>query len=151
MERQLWKLIVSLLEELDKSRTRREGDFADRRIVAVYYWGVVHDRPVHWSVQRRNWPIDLRRWPLPSNTTMSRRLRSKSVRCLLEALEQRVVRKPESSSLVWLIDGKPSPSAERRKIVKRGMAERHGAKPTATKSTPCWAAITRWPIGGWPR
>lgn len=109
MERQLWKVIVAVLEELDQSRARKEGGFTDRRIVAVYYWGVVHDRPVCWSVQRRNWPIELRRWPLPSNTTMSRRLCSKSVRRLLESLEQRVLRKPESGSLVWLIDGKPLP------------------------------------------
>ena len=109
MERQLWKAIVSLLEELDKSRARRKGGFADRRIVAVYYWSVLHDRPISWAVQRRNWPIELRRWALPSNTTMSRRLRSKSVRCLLEALEHSVVRKPESGTLVWLIDGKPLP------------------------------------------
>jgi hypothetical protein len=109
MEHQLWKVIVTLLEELDKSRARRKGDFADRRIVAVYYWSVLHDRPVSWAVQRRNWPIALRRQPLPSNTTMSRRLRSRSVQGLLQALEDRVVRKPESGSLVWLIDGKPLP------------------------------------------
>ena len=109
MERQLWEVIVSLLEELDKSRVRREKDFTDRRIVAVHYWSVVHDRPVSWGVQRRNWPIDLRRWRLPSSTTMSRRLRSGSVRRLLEALEHRVLWKPASGSLVWLMDGKPLP------------------------------------------
>jgi hypothetical protein len=109
VEHQLWKMIVTLLNELDKSRARRRDGFSDRRIVAVYYWSVLHDRPVSWAVNRDNWPIALRRWPLPSNTTMSRRLRSQSVRRLLETLEGHVMRKPESGSLVWLIDGKPLP------------------------------------------
>lgn len=107
MEHQLWKAIVTLLKDLDKSRVRRRGDFADWWIVAVYYWSVLHDRPVSWAVQRNNWPIVLRRRPLPSNTTMSRRLQSKRVRKLLKALEERVVRRTEGGSLVWLIDGKP--------------------------------------------
>ena len=88
---------------------RRRDDFTNRRIVAVYYWSVLHDRPVSWAVQRCNWPVALRRWPLPSNTTMSRRLRTKAVLDLLKALEQRVVRKPDSGSLVGLMDGKPLP------------------------------------------
>lgn len=130
MERQLWKMIVALLEELDKSRPRKEGGFSDRRIVAVYYWAVVHDRPVSWAVQRGNWPIDLRRWPLPSNTTMSRRLQSPSVRHLLETLEQHVLRKPESGSLVWLIDGKPLPigGASKDRQAGYGRAARSKAK-----------------------
>jgi hypothetical protein len=107
MEHQLWKLIVALLKELDKSRPRRRKDFSDWQIVAVYYWSVLHDRPVSWAVQRCNWPIWLRRQPLPDGSTMSRRLRSKSVRELLQALEARVVRKPEAGGLVWKMDGKP--------------------------------------------
>lgn len=107
MERQLWKLIVACLDELDNKSVQREGGFTDARIVAVFYWSVLHDRPVSWAVQRRNWPIDLRRFPLPSNATMSRRLRSKRVQRLLAALEERVIRKDENGSLVWIIDGKP--------------------------------------------
>jgi hypothetical protein len=109
MEHQLWKVIVALLEAVDKSRARREGDYTDRRIVAVYYWSVLCDRPVSWAVVRANWPIALRRQPLPSSATMSRRLRSKSVRQLLRELEERVLRKSEKGTLVWLIDGKPLP------------------------------------------
>lgn len=109
MEHQLWKVIVSILEVLDKSRTIRERDFTDRRIVAVYYWSVLCDRPVSWALKRSNWPIALRRHPLPSGATMSRRLRSKGVKQLLQQLEGRVVRKSAEGTLVWLIDGKPLP------------------------------------------
>jgi hypothetical protein len=106
MEHQLWKMIVMILEQLDKSRPRENG-FTDRRIVAVYYWSVVHDRPVSWALQRENWPLWLRRHRLPSATTMSRRMRSRRIQRLLEALEEHVVRTTQTGTLVWLIDGKP--------------------------------------------
>ena len=109
MEHQLWKAIVAILEIVDKSRAKREKDYTDRRIVAVYYWSVLWDRPVSWALKRSNWPIALRRHPLPSDSTMSRRLRSKGVRQLLRELEVRVIRKSQSGTLVWLIDGKSLP------------------------------------------
>jgi Transposase DDE domain len=106
MEHQLWKSIVAILGLLDKERPSTRFGFSDERIVQVYYWSVIHDRPVSWAVQRRNWPIHLRRNALPSNSTMSRRLPSSSVRKLLDALEQRVL-PPKNPGLFWTIDGKP--------------------------------------------
>jgi hypothetical protein len=106
MEHQLWKAIVAVLAMLDKPRNAVAFDFSDEDIVRIFYWAVIHDRPVSWAVQRRNWPIHLRKKPLPSNTTMSRRLRTESVRALLNALEQRVVA-PQQLGLFWMIDGKP--------------------------------------------
>lgn len=106
MEHQLWNAIVAVLATLDKPRNSVAFEFSDEDIVKVFYWAVIHDRPMSWAVQRRNWPIHLRKKPLPSNTTMSRRLRTESVRALLNALEQRVVA-PQQPGLFWMIDGKP--------------------------------------------
>ena len=106
MEHQLWKAIVAVLATLDKPRNSVAFDYSDEDIVKVLYWAVIHDRPASWAVQRCNWPIHLRKKPLPSNTTMSRRLRTKSVRALLNALEQRVVA-PQQVGLFCMIDGKP--------------------------------------------
>jgi len=107
MEHQLYQQIVALLKELDKSRTRREGDYPDWRIAAVYYWSVLFDRPMRWACEACNWPIWLRRERLPSPSRMSVRLRTKSVQALLARLEDRVVRRPDHQGVVWLIDGKP--------------------------------------------
>jgi hypothetical protein len=106
MERQLWKAILAVLAGLDKPVTPARRDFSDEGIVLVYYWAVIHDRPTSWACHRRNWPIHLRRRPLPSQPTMSRRLRSASVVALLEALERRVTA-PKAPGLFWMIDGKP--------------------------------------------
>jgi len=106
VEGQLWRLIVAILATMNKRRKHAREDFSDEDIVKVFYWSVIHDRPISWACQRRNWPLHLRRQLLPSNTTMSRRLRSKSVVALLDALERRVTA-PTQSHLYWMIDGKP--------------------------------------------
>ena len=106
MEGQLWSLIVAVLATIDKRRKRAREDFSDEEIVKVFYWSVIHDRPISWACQHRNWPLHLRRRSLPSNTTMSRRLRSPSVVALLDALERRVTA-PSRTHLYWMIDGKP--------------------------------------------
>lgn len=106
MEGQLWRLILAILATVDKRRKRAKQDFSDEDIVKVFYWSVIHDRPISWACQRRNWPLYLRRQQLPSNTTMSRRLRSASVVALLDALERRVTA-PTHLHLYWMIDGKP--------------------------------------------
>ena len=106
MEGQLWNLIVAILASISKRRKRTCEDFGDEDIVKVFYWSVIHDRPISWACQRRNWPLHLRRQKLPSSTTMSRRLRSSSVMGLLNALERRVTA-PRQAHLYWMVDGKP--------------------------------------------
>jgi hypothetical protein len=108
MEHQLLKEIVALLATLDKPRTPTRFDFSDADVVRVYYWSVICDRPTAWACRERSWPAHLRKQPLPSQPTMSRRLRSPSVVALLDALERRVTR-PSGPGLYWMIDGKPLP------------------------------------------
>jgi hypothetical protein len=106
MEHQLWKAIVALVATLGKARKRRAKDYTDHDIVQVYYWAVIHDRSQAWACQPKHWPIHLRRRPLPSEGTLSRRLKSPQVVALLDALERRVVA-PQEPGLFWMIDGKP--------------------------------------------
>jgi hypothetical protein len=106
MEHQLWKAIVALLATLGKKRAEARLTYSDRRIVAVYYWAVVHDRPTCWACCPTNWPPHRRRQPLPSPGQLSRRLRSPSVAALLEELDRRVLA-PKEPGLFWMVDGKP--------------------------------------------
>jgi hypothetical protein len=108
MEHQLWQSILAVLANVHKSRKSTRCDYSDEDIVRVFYWAAIHDRPVDWSCERRNWPIHCRRNKLPDPSTMSRRLRSPSVLDVLNAVEQRVVR-PRQPGLCWFIDGKPLP------------------------------------------
>lgn len=106
MEHQLWRAIVHVITTVSKPRTPAICDFSDEDIVKIHYWSVIHDRPVRWACERRNWPLWQRRKPLPSPSTMSRRLRRPSVQALLTALEKRVIA-PQQPGIFWMIDGKP--------------------------------------------
>jgi hypothetical protein len=107
MEHQLWKDIVATLVPLCERSFCPQHRFSVLDILKVWFWAVVHDRPVSWAVQARHWPPHLRR-PLPSNTTLSRRLRSASVLKVLKRCELALLRLPRgaTASLVWKIDGK---------------------------------------------
>jgi Transposase DDE domain len=105
MERERWNELYALAGRLGKSIVG--GYVYDVVcIVGVYFWAVVHDRPVSWACEKRNWPADLVRWGLPSQPTMSRRLRTAAVRQLLAAIED-AMRQDANSAAVKLIDAKP--------------------------------------------
>jgi hypothetical protein len=107
VEHQLWKAILAVLVTLNKRRKRNTEDYSDEDIVKTWFWAVLHDRPVSWACDRCNWPVYERRRKRPSPSVMSRRLRTPSVRRLLEELEERMLRPHGVGALVWAIDGKP--------------------------------------------
>ena len=150
MEHQLWKAIVAVLLRLDKPRTPIRFDFSDEDIVTVYYWSVICDRPASWACREEHWPIHLRRLPLPSQPTLSRRLRSPSVVALLDALERRVTA-PKEPGLFWMVDGKPLPIGGCSKDRQAGYGRPPAARPRATSCTPWSAPTAPWPAGGWRR
>lgn len=106
MEHQLWKVIVEWLLRCGKPRRPRDT-FSDVEIAKVFFWAVLHDRPMSWACEQANWPIHERRWAKPSQSRLSRRLRSESVCQLLKRLEHKVLRPQHDLQLVWMIDGKP--------------------------------------------
>jgi hypothetical protein len=89
MERELWKVLYRLARKLDNPWGLWRYSTAD--VLAVYFWAVVHDRPTVWATDPDHWPNDLRpRW-LPSQGTLSRRLRRASTVELMTRIEQLLV------------------------------------------------------------
>jgi Transposase DDE domain len=109
MERERWNQLYRLAVEL--SRGWRDGHcFSAAVIVGVYLWSVLHDRPVCWACDARNWPEEMKLGRLPSQGTMSRRLRTAAVQDLLllmEAALREVSRDPETEAAPLVADGKP--------------------------------------------
>lgn len=108
MERELWLLLYHMALVCDKLTKAR---YRPAVIVGVYGWAVLHDRPVCWACERRNWPEALLGEPsfcLPSQSTMSRRLRSADVQQLLDEASSLLT---EVWTLAWvkIIDAKPLP------------------------------------------
>jgi hypothetical protein len=117
MERELWKKVYRLVESLSRSRPRTRVRFSDRVIVLVALRAGLCDRTIRWACDGRNW-TRLRPRRLPSESTMSRRLRTASVRALLDAIEAHLRTIAEErfapggvvpGSLVKIADGKPLP------------------------------------------
>lgn len=106
MEHQLYREIVAVLRRHGQRRRQRGEVFSAEDIVRTWFWSVIHDRPVSWACERRNAPLFERSKDRPSNSTMSRRLRSDAVRSLLKQVEAEALR-PRQCGLLWMIDGKP--------------------------------------------
>ena len=133
MERQLWKKIVKLLKGIGKHRGNVMCVYQDAVIVKTWLWAVIHDRPVAWACQGQNWPICERRWSKPSAPTMSRRLRSRGVRWLLQELEKLALESDLTTNLVWAVDGKPLPISGHSQDGQAGYGRAVGGKAKGYK------------------
>ena len=136
MERQIYLMIVSILTEVDDSKFNPKQDFTVLEIAKVWFWAVLHDRPISWAVQQCHWPAHERKWNKPSNSTMSRRLRSETVKTVLQHAERRVIGPKydsDCSNLVWFIDGKPMPIGGCSKDRQAGYGRAAGGKAKGYK------------------
>jgi Transposase DDE domain len=106
MERELWLALYKVAEGCGGARWWEVVRFRDYEIVGVFLWAVVHDRPVSWACDPINWPKGLWKGKLPSQSTMSRRLRTTEVQRLLSEMEGKYATL-ERPGFVALVDGKP--------------------------------------------
>lgn len=112
MEGELWEQVYRLIvEEASKRPRRKRVRYSDAWVLAVFFWAAVHDRPVCWACDGRNWPQEHRRWrDLPCDSTMSQRLRTLPALQLLAAVLDRLSSLAlPSQTLVRAVDGKPLP------------------------------------------
>jgi hypothetical protein len=108
MERELFQMVKAEVRAL-APRARERNRFSDALIVLVYFWAVICDRPVSWACRRSSWPGGLRPRVIPSQSRMSRRLRTAAVRALVATLEERVLRAGRAAPVACAVDGKPLP------------------------------------------
>jgi hypothetical protein len=109
MEGQLFALLYEVVAALGKGHSFKGRRFGDSWVVSVYLWAVLHDRPTAWACDARNWPEAERRWRvLPSQPTMSRRLRTVGVLALLARAEAALRDRFPRGGSKWL-DSKPLP------------------------------------------
>jgi len=108
MERELWSELYSELLRFDRCVGVKGEYFSDGAIAATQLWAAVHDRPTSWACRRENWSSVEPPFDLPSQPTMSRRLRTAGVAALLDAVEG-CYRDDGDGGWVRLLDGKPLP------------------------------------------
>lgn len=133
MERERFRVMKGLLRRLGRRRRSRKQQYTDGTILEVYLWAVVNDRPTVWACSLRNWAPGLRRGPLPSQSVMSRRLRTPGVERLLRRLEDAVLRRGRATPLVCMVDGKPLPIANHSHDRQAGYGRAVGGKAKGYK------------------
>jgi hypothetical protein len=101
MEGRLWAIVVGLLSSFEKYP--KLGRYADREILAVVLWAVLHDRPINWACQRENWTVRPMPVSLPHPSTVSRRLHR--LEALFQRLHQEVLRRLQLEREA-IVDGK---------------------------------------------
>jgi hypothetical protein len=106
MERELWPPLYRLVTEVAASVRQKGVTYQPGVIALVLLWAALHDRPLEWACDERNWGTRLRPFALPSRSTMSRRLNDIAVAVVLRRVEDRL-RESRPPGLVQAIDGKP--------------------------------------------
>lgn len=106
MERELWKILSRIIRNLDRLFPLGKRRHSVGRVVRVYLWAVLHDRPVVWACQRVNWRGVKPPRILPDQSTMSRRLPDRDSQRMLQLLANRLSG-PDLHSLIRYLDGKP--------------------------------------------
>lgn len=111
MERELWTVLSRAIADVARHfHDTAYHTHSTARIVRVYLWAVLHDRPVRWACDRRHWPAADRPDELPSQPTLSRRIRTEAFQAFLQRLGRRLNgRFKPGLWLLKLIDGKPLP------------------------------------------
>jgi hypothetical protein len=109
MERELWPRLYHLVMEVGQTLRLTDVTYQPHIIVLVFLWAALHDRPVKWACDEKNWSTTtLRPATLPDPSTLSRRLRRVDTAMLMRALVQRV-RQDGDPRLVAVIDARPLP------------------------------------------
>lgn len=109
MERELWPRLYRLVDQVGRTMRLAEVTFQPQMIALVFLWAALHDRPVKWGCDVRNWSTTtLRPFSLPSPSTMSRRLRRLDTAMFMRLIIERI-RAIGDAELIAVIDGKPLP------------------------------------------
>lgn len=108
MEGELFRALYAIVLQEAKLRSRPKCvSFSDAMIVLVFFWAVLHDRPICWACRRINWPKEWGWLGLPSAATMSRRLKTFSCLMLIAALYDRLRVREALFCCCRRIDSKP--------------------------------------------
>lgn len=138
MERELWSSLYLLARKLGKPWG--SWRYSTVEVLGVYFWAVVHDRPTSWAIDPNEWPDDLRPEWLPSQSTMSRRLRKPETVELMTAIEQQLVTLLALGQyLVHIVDGKALAISAVSKDPDSGYGRGAGAQQKGYKLHAIWS------------
>lgn len=112
MEHELWAELAAAVSVVDRHfADNPDYEIPTAVVVRCHAWSALHDRPTAWACARRHWRPPARPARLPSQPTMSRRLRTDEFEQFMQRLERRMAHLPGAAKLFKRLDGKPLPVA----------------------------------------
>jgi Transposase DDE domain len=137
MERELWRSLYLLAWKLGKPWG--SWRYSTAEVLGIYFWAVVHDRPTSWAVDPNEWPDDLRPEWLPSQSTLSRRLRKPETVELMTVVEQHLLTLLAiGRNLLHIVDGKALAVSAVSKDFDTGYGRGAGANQKGYKLHAIW-------------
>lgn len=111
MEHELWPVLYRNVREVARGFHQKYVQIPGWILILTMLWAALHDRPVQWACQAKNWKATRLRPPrLPSPRTMSRRVDGVALGLLWRAIEQRLRELSGAyPGLIAFLDGKPLP------------------------------------------
>jgi hypothetical protein len=109
MEAGLYRRMCALIDQVSPHRRMEKQQFGDHLVAKIYLYSVLKDRSVLFACDPENWDkklFDELIGHLPSQSTMSRRMRTIGVLQTLERAVQ-LLGEDHGESLVKIIDSKP--------------------------------------------
>lgn len=138
MERELWAKLYHWVRVTAQEVHQKYVQIQPWVIVATMLWAALHDRPIAWACDPRNWSTTrLKPMRIPSEATMSRRSDSVATGLFWTRLEQ-YLRQSEPSVLAYL-DGKPLPIGGNSKDPDAGYGRAAGGFAKGYKLHTVWS------------
>jgi len=107
MDQLQWQLLTGILRKVTRALPRlRRARYSDLLIARLYFWALLHDRPMTWSLQSVHYTRLFRPRKRPSISQLNRRIASPRFQHLLQRTHERLTASARSAR-TYLIDGKP--------------------------------------------
>lgn len=133
MNREDFRELLEVVRQLGQRRDDARQRYTQATVFTVLSWAVFNNRPTYWACLPDNWPPGLRRGPLPSQSQMSRRLRTEAFRRFLFRVRLAILRRGGGVALVMASDGKPMPIAAHSTDRQAGYGRAVGGKAKGYK------------------
>lgn len=103
MERSQWSVLRQVLRSVTRSMPRlSRARYSDYLIASLYFWAVLHDRPMTWALDRDYYNRMFRpRKPLPSISQLNRRIAANRFQTILQRVHEHLVGDSRFKGLVF--------------------------------------------------
>lgn len=140
MGRELWAELSAVISLVDQHFfDNPDFEHPTRLIVRCHLWSVLHDRPASWACRASNWDRSTRPIVLPSQPTISRRVRSPEFEMFMGELESRLRHLPRMATVFKRLDAKALPVAAHSKDPDAGWGRGAGQMSNGYKLHALWA------------